>query len=96
MPNNIEVKAIARNVSILESLSRNMSKTCPKILHQEDVFFNVPHGRLKLRIVSPNKGELIFYARPDITGPKQSTYCMSGTDDPIGLKETLAKALAGC
>lgn len=93
MPNNIEIKARANDVFTLENIVRNMTKKDPVLLRQEDIFFNVPHGRLKLRIFSPDKGELIFYDRPNVIGPKQSLYCKSETNDPQGLKDVLLKAL---
>ena len=93
MPNNIEIKARVNHVFTLEKLIRNLAKTEPIVLSQEDIFFNVPHGRLKLRIFSPDKNELIFYERQNIAGPKQSAYCKSETDDPSVLKEVLIKAL---
>ncbi len=93
MPTNIEIKAIVRDVISLENLVRNIAKTDPILLFQEDIFFNVPRGRLKLRILAPDKGELIFYERPNICGPKQSSYLKAESSDPLGLKETLTKAL---
>jgi len=93
MPNNIEIKARVNDVMILENIIRTITKAGPIILRQEDIFFNVSHGRLKLRIFSPDKGELIFYDRPNIIGPKQSAYCKSETNDPQGLKDVLLKAL---
>jgi predicted adenylyl cyclase CyaB len=93
MPNNIEIKAKVNDVFALENLIRNMTKAKPIFLSQEDIFFNVPHGRLKLRIFSPDKGELIFYDRPNIAGPKQSAYVKSATNDPQWLKDVLLKAL---
>lgn len=92
MPNNIEIKAKVNDIFTLENRIRNMTKAEPIILCQEDIFFNVPHGRLKLRILSPDKGEMIFYERQNITGPKQSAYAKSETADPQGLKEVLIKA----
>jgi len=93
MPVNIEIKAIIHDLTCLENLVWNMTRTDPIYLLQEDIFFNVPHGRLKLRILSPDKGELIFYDRPNHVGPKQSSYCKSEISDPQGTKEVLTKAL---
>jgi hypothetical protein len=42
---------------------------------QEDTFFTVPHGRLKLRKFSSKSAELIYYEREDGPGPKESRYC---------------------
>lgn len=93
MPTNVEIKAIVHNVISLENIVRIMTKTDPILLFQEDIFFNVSHGRLKLRILSPDKGELIFYDRSNHVGPKQSSYCKSEISDPQGVKEALSKAL---
>jgi adenylate cyclase class IV len=46
MPYNIEIKAIARDVVMLEAIVRNMTKTAPEISCQEDIFFCVTYGRL--------------------------------------------------
>ncbi|MBN3321162.1 JIP2 protein, partial [Atractosteus spatula] len=38
-------------------------------------------------------GQLIFYERPDVVGPKLSNYSISVTNDPDGLKKVLSDAL---
>jgi predicted adenylyl cyclase CyaB len=70
-----------------------MSEKPVQLLHQEDTFFRVSGGRLKLRDFGANRGELIWYQRVDQEGPKQSTYSISKTDDVRGLKAVLAAAL---
>ncbi len=64
-----------------------------EILNQEDTFFRCATGRLKLRRFSDNRGELIAYERADLTGTKSSNYLITKTDDPVGLRQTLANAL---
>lgn len=93
MPTNIEIKARVHEMEHLENNVRNMTKSEPSLLHQEDYFFHVPHGRLKLRVMSPGRAELIFYNRPNIAGPKLSSYFKTEIDDPQSLKETLGNAL---
>ena len=47
-----------------------ISDTAGERIPQQDIFFNSPHGRLKLRILAEDQGQLIYYERPDSTGPK--------------------------
>jgi predicted adenylyl cyclase CyaB len=62
-------------------------------LVQEDVFFRVARGRLKLRILGPQSGELIAYERPDQTTAKASAYEIFRTTEPERLRITLSAAL---
>lgn len=62
-------------------------------LIQVDTFFRVPRGRLKLRVLDPQRGELIGYSRPDREGPKLSTYHRLPTGTPGRLLELMSRAL---
>lgn len=93
MPLNIEVKARARNPQRQQALAAALATSPPEILNQADTFFCVPDGRLKLRQFTEQRGELIFYQRPDLPGPKTSTYSISRTDEPTVLQAMLAAAL---
>ncbi len=64
----------------------------PVEIVQDDTFFNCPNGRLKLRAFSPMEGELIFYKRVDVAGPKASMYSIAPTSTPDSLREVLALA----
>jgi predicted adenylyl cyclase CyaB len=92
MPSNIEIKAYARNFDEIRRRAEGLSDTPVEVVPQEDIFFNTPHGRLKLRILSPEKGQLIYYTRPDQGGPKRSDYHIFQTSDPEDLKHILALA----
>jgi len=92
MAQNVEIKARSVDFAGQMAIARSLSGAEPEVIHQEDVFFNVSAGRLKLRIFSPESGELIFYQRPDQAGPKISQYEISETQDPEGLKRILQKA----
>lgn len=92
MPSNIEIKAYARNFDEIRRRAEGLSDTPVEVIPQEDIFFNTPHGRLKLRILSPEKGQLIYYTRPDQGGPKRSDYHIFQTSDPEDLKHILALA----
>ncbi|KAJ8982971.1 hypothetical protein NQ317_001411 [Molorchus minor] len=71
---NIEIKARIRDINVLISKAKNLSKEEGKILKQHDTFFYVPKGRLKLRKFEEGNAELIYYERPDTEGPKLSLF----------------------
>ncbi len=88
------------------TLAAAMSRVEPTLIVQEDTFFIVPRGRLKLREFgggtvgtcggedsSDAPAELIFYERPDTEGPVSSTYSLVPVPDPAALKAALAAAL---
>ncbi|GAB4459282.1 MAG: class IV adenylate cyclase [Anaerolineales bacterium] len=92
MPANIEIKARARNFDAIKARAEKLSNAPAEIILQEDTFFHVPHGRLKLRLLAPNRGQLIYYTRPDQQGPKRSDYHIAETTDPQALKRVLELA----
>ncbi|KAK2712434.1 uncharacterized protein LOC136025376 [Artemia franciscana] len=93
MAQNAEIKARVNDVDALEIAARRLSGRTPEIIFQDDTFFNVPNGRLKLRKFRNDAGELIFYDRPDSSGPKISTYSKTDTSEPDILAKTLEMAL---
>src|SRR4051794_40554590 len=93
MPTNIEIKARASDFAGLRAAVEVLSDMPAEILDQEDVFFNVPTGRLKLRILGDDHGELIHYHRIEVSGPKTSNYAIAPTSDPAALKAILTSVL---
>jgi len=93
MATNVEIKARVGNPHRLQSLVEALSDTPAMVIPQEDVFFRTQGGRLKLRVLAPDKGQLIYYERQDASGPKQSNYIISYTGEPDTLKAVLAAAL---
>ena len=93
MPTNIEIKARARDFNVIRSRAEALSDAPVQVLPQEDTFFGVTHGRLKLRVRQSGPAQLIYYERPDQGGPKRSDYHIFETTDPVGLKATLSLAL---
>ncbi|HEX8202293.1 MAG TPA: class IV adenylate cyclase [Isosphaeraceae bacterium] len=91
MPTNIEIKARAPDLRRLQTAVEAVSETRAEIRDQEDVFFKVPTGRLKLRILGDRHGELISYQREDAAGPKPSCYLIAPTSDPAALKAILSE-----
>jgi predicted adenylyl cyclase CyaB len=93
MSANIEIKARVRDFTAFVECAQKLSDSPVQRIPQEDTFFNVPHGRLKLRQFSPGRGQLVYYERPDATGPKRSDYYLAETSEPAALKLALDKAL---
>jgi len=89
MPANIEIKARARDFEEIRSRAEKLSDTVVEVIPQEDIFFNAPQGRLKLRILAPDNAQLIYYTRPDQEGPKRSDYHIAYTPEPDNLKRVL-------
>lgn len=92
MSANIEIKARVHDFKGLQQTAEKLSDTPCQIIPQEDTFFNCPQGRIKLRELDPQCGQLVYYLRQDITGPKHSEYKIFETNDPAGLKLILAEA----
>ncbi|KAM4615491.1 uncharacterized protein ACJ7VT_010590 isoform 1-T3 [Polymixia lowei] len=109
MPSNVEIKARLNNVTQFAEKASQLSQSEGTVIRQKDTFFNSSQGRLKLRdfmdsglscsggAVFPAEldgtGQLIFYKRSDTNGPKLSSYSISPTQDPQGLRTVLSDAL---
>ncbi len=92
MPVNIEIKARVNDFPALRQRAEQLSDAPCQIIQQEDTFFNCLHGRIKLRELSSQHGQLVFYLRQDAAGPKHSDYKIFETDNPADLKIILAQA----
>jgi predicted adenylyl cyclase CyaB len=90
MPRNIEIKARVPDMPALAARATAIADSGPVEIPQDDTFFVVPHGRLKLRVHADGHGELIAYRRADDGGPKVSTYVLSPTASPDTLRDALA------
>ena len=93
MARNVELKARVEDLATIERRARELADRGPFELRQDDTFFACTTGRLKLRELAPDRGELIFYRRPDLAGPKLSEYTIALTPTPALMRETLAGAL---
>lgn len=89
MPTNIEIKARVDDIEYVKIRCDKISQGKPFELNQEDTFFKVDKGRLKLRVLSHNRGELIYYLRNNSVGPKRSDYHIYNTNEPEILKNLL-------
>ena len=93
MASNIEWKARVHDPARQRELAEQIAGRPPELLDQIDSFFPAVHGRLKLRRLAADQGELIHYIRPDQPGPKQSAYSIVRTDQPDALRDLLAQSL---
>ncbi|MEH3054255.1 MAG: class IV adenylate cyclase [Patulibacter minatonensis] len=65
------------------------------VLRQEDIYFQTPSGRLKLRQQSPGRPHLVRYDRADSVGPRVSSYSLVDIDlDDPSVKQWLAQQTA--
>jgi len=90
---NIEIKARVDNLEETKRLARSLTpKLAPELLIQEDIFFGVLTGRLKLRTINQTRSELIYYERADETGPKRSSYILFPVANPALMRQRLDEA----
>ena len=92
MPRNIEIKARVAQPSRLLDDVLEIADRGPTVFAQDDTFFACPSGRLKLRMFSATEGQLIFYRRDDLAGPKLSEYVIASTGEPDALRGVLTLA----
>ena len=86
MARNIEIKARAQHFEQLRERAAQLATDAPLIFRQQDFFYDVPRGRLKLRQFDDGTpAELIFYQRDDRDGPKASYYTRSPVTNPEAL-----------
>jgi len=91
---NVEIKARVHHMADLRARVEQLSDSPMEILNQEDTFFVVDQGRLKLRVLSPSACELILYERPNEPSAKTSTYELVRSDDPAAFLRILRSVLA--
>ncbi len=92
MARNIEIKARIESVAALTPRVAELATEGPLEIAQDDTFFHCVTGRLKLRALANDSGELIFYRRSNQSGPKESFYLRSPTSSPETLRESLSLA----
>ena len=90
---NIEIKARYADHDRAEENLSALGAGPAGTFHQKDTYFTAPSGRLKLRQMGPAEGQLIFYQRQDLAGPKRSDYTIAFTTDPDALREMLGAVL---
>lgn len=92
MARNVEVKARLTETQTVLARLRDIGAEDRGVIVQEDIYFDCPNGRLKLRLQRPGADELIFYQRPDRTGPRASFYLKYDLRKARALAELLDRA----
>lgn len=90
MPTNIEIKFRVDDLESVERKAADNADQGPVLLVQEDIFFNVNSGRLKLRKFADGSAELIAYHRADSDSIRESNWHAYSTQDPDALQNALA------
>lgn len=93
MARNVEIKARIASIDALLPRARALADGDARRLRQDDTFFRVPHGRLKLREFGDGSAELIHYHRPDTGAAKLSDYVRTAVPSPASMREALERAL---
>jgi predicted adenylyl cyclase CyaB len=91
---NIEIKAICIDLNAAEERIKEITRLSPKDDYQVDTYFNITHGRLKLRESTIDGNYLIPYVRADEAGPRKSYYEKIIVDNP-GIVKQLFSMLMG-
>jgi predicted adenylyl cyclase CyaB len=88
---NIEIKARCKEHAKIRDLLKSRGADFKGTDHQIDTYFNVHHGRLKLR-EGNIENSLIYYEREDKEGPKQSDIILFKSTPGSSLKPILVNA----
>jgi predicted adenylyl cyclase CyaB len=90
---NLEIKAVCPDPAAAREAAQQLAGPRAAVLHQEDTYFHVHTGRLKLREIDNTSAELIYYDRPDDPAARISRYRIAPVTDPAALKSLLIAAL---
>lgn len=71
---NVEIKAKIRDYEAICKLAAELSGGPPSVINQDDTFYKVNQGRLKMRLYNDNSATLVRYDREDSGEPKLSEY----------------------
>lgn len=91
---NLEIKARCPDLESVRCSARELCGSSGAIELQTDTYFEVAHGRLKLREIEKKPPVLIAYHRPDTPGARTSGYHLVPVADATLLKAALSDALS--
>lgn len=89
---NVEIKARCNDQDRIRGYLKDHGADFKGVDHQVDTYFNVAHGRMKLR-EGDIENYLVHYDRPDREGPKQTRVAIYRLGPNPSLKEVLTEAL---
>jgi len=89
---NVEIKARSNSPESVRKYLLDHNADFKGLDVQTDTYFNVLHGRLKLR-EGNIENNLIYYDRSNQAGPKSSSFDLVKIEDAKGIKEVLEKSL---
>jgi predicted adenylyl cyclase CyaB len=90
---NLELKARVESLSAIRERLRSLDAELQGVERQDDRYFNVPVGRLKLRVSSRDGAHLVAYLRPEGERFRPSRFQRLPAADPEALAETLSAML---
>ncbi|XGW11467.1 hypothetical protein V3C99_012727 [Haemonchus contortus] len=94
MRQSIVVKARVDDMEKAENAIFDLTESLGTFFVQEDVYFNVPNGNLKLRIMHPNRcGQLIYSSLSEKSDHKLSESQVTEVEDVLSIRATLGAAL---
>lgn len=71
---NVEIKARITDIEYICKTANSLSGGPPTIIKQDDTFYRVNDGRLKMRFYADSSATLVRYSRDDRGGPKLCDY----------------------
>jgi len=90
---NLEIKVRIKNHDNVRKLAKEFCKGKKHetfIQKQEDIYYKVNKGRLKLRIIDGKKGNLIHYYRGNKDLKRVSEYTIAETETPAAMDSILS------
>jgi predicted adenylyl cyclase CyaB len=93
MPTNLELKARYPSPRKAHASARALAGAERRgLLIQQDTYFRVPRGRLKLREAEGAGAELIYYERNEESAERWSRFTREPVTEPAGLARVLTDA----
>ncbi len=83
MRKNLEVKACIESVESAEKIAQSIRARFDRTMKQIDTYFNVSHGRLKLREIDDTHAELIYYTRNEDVNHRVSDFQICPVHNPL-------------